>query len=176
MVDRGLRRRVALAGLAQVASPGDVPERLPSGVRVLDRWRSRERGAVLFWVDAEVDLWGLDDGHAVLHLVAGLQIDGEWRANGGGGWGTFSAAQYIARDGVGLHRLGGSRIGVARFTIAVASPEGSWIELRSDQNVSSRLPGVEGFCLIGLTVSDPITYARLLNADGRPLGCQTLLL
>jgi hypothetical protein len=176
MVDRDLMRQVELAGLAGLASAYDVGVDLPSGVRVLDRWRSGEHGGVLFWVDAELDLWGFGDGHAVLHLVAGQLIDGKWRLNGGGGWGTFPAAEYIASDGVGLHRVGGSHDGAARFTIAVASTEVSLIELRSDYGVSVRAPGAEGFCLLRITVSDPVTHARALNANGQLLGSDSLLL
>jgi hypothetical protein len=169
-------RKVELVGLAGLASAYDVSVDLPSGVRVLDQWRSGEHGGMLFWADAELDLWGFGDGHAILHLVAGQQIDGEWRSNGGGGWGTFPAAEYIASDGVGLHRLGRSQNGAARSTIAVTSSEVSSIELRSDYGVSSRSPGAEGFCLLRITDGDPMTYARPLNANGQPLGSESLLL
>jgi hypothetical protein len=62
MIDRGLIRKVELAGLAGLASAADVAADLPSGVRALDRWRNGEHGAMLFWVDAEVDLQGRGDG------------------------------------------------------------------------------------------------------------------
>lgn len=140
---------------------------------MLDIWRCGEHGAVLFWVNRDLDLWGF--GHATLHLVEGQRVDGVWRTNGGGGWGTLSAAEYIADDGPGLHNLGGGGDPM-RFTIAVASPEVSSIELRSDQDVSSRSPGAEGFCLLGISERDPITYARGLDADGQPVGSESLLL
>jgi hypothetical protein len=63
-----------------------------------------------------------------------------------------------------------------RVTTAFASPEVVSIELRSDQRVSKRAPGVDGFCLLGITHSDPITYARPLDANGEPLGSDSLLL
>ena len=50
------------------------------------------------------------------------------------------------------------------------------IELRSDRGVSSRPPGLDGFCLLGITGSDPITYASAPDTDGRPLPGEPLLL
>ena len=173
MVDLDLKREVDLAGVARLESIHDVAQDLPVGVRMLDLWRSGEHGAVLFWVDREVDLWGF--GYANLRLAEGERVDGVWGVSGGGGWGTFAAAEYIAKDGVGLHRHGGSSGGPVRFTVALASPEVSSIELRSDHAASSRSPGVDGFCLIGVAVSDPVTYARPLDADGQPLGGELLL-
>ena len=99
-----------------------------------------------------------------------------WHVSGGGGWGTFAACDYIAETGGGLHRFGGSSGGAARLTLSIASPEVSLIEVRSDHDVSSRSPGVERFCLLGITHSDPITYARPLDADGRPLAGERVLL
>jgi hypothetical protein len=176
MVDRDLMREVELVGLACLGSLADRGADLPSGVRVLDQWRSGEHGGVLFWVSAELDLWGFGDGHTTLHLVEGQRIGGAWRLNGGGGWGTFPAAEYIASDGAGLHRLGASQNGAARSTIALASSEVSLIELRTDHRVWSRSPGAEGFCLLRIPDSDSITYARPLDATGQPFGSESLLL
>lgn len=39
---------------------------------MVDIWRSDEHGALLFWVDGEVDLWGF--GHAKLGGPAGLAL------------------------------------------------------------------------------------------------------
>jgi hypothetical protein len=173
VVDLDLKRDVDLAALARLESTPDVALDLPVGVRMLDIWRSGEHGAVLFWVDREVDLW--EFGHANLHLVEGELLDGVWGVTGGGGWGIFAAADYIAKDGGGLHRHGGGSYGPVRLTVALVSPEVSSIELRSDHGASSRSPGVDGFCLFGITHSDPITYARPLGADGQPLEGELLL-
>lgn len=62
-----------------------------------------------------------------------------------------------------------------RFTVAPASPEVSSIELRSYHAASSRSPGVDGFCLIGVALSDPVTYAQPLDAAGQSLGGELLL-
>lgn len=175
-IDSELRHKVDRAGLALVRSVSGLAEDLPSGVRLLDRWCSGGHGGVLFWVDRELDLWGFGREHAVLHLVRVRQVDGEWRTDGGGGFGIFSGAEYIARDGVGLHRLGGSSGGQVQLTIAVASPEVCSIELRGEQGVSLRSPGADGFCLLGLTDSDPVTYARPLASNGDPLGADLQLL
>lgn len=176
MVDRGLMSKLDRAGLARVRSANAVADELPAGVRMLDRWRSGEDGAVLFWVGPDLDPWGFGQGTATLHLVEARQVDGEWRNDGGGGWGAFTAAEYIAMDGVGLHRLGGSSGGTARLTIAVASREVSSIELRAHQGVTSRPPGADGFCLLGITAGDPVTRARPFARDGEPVGSATLLL
>ena len=95
---------------------------------------------------------------------------------GHGGSGTCTAAEHTAKEGMGLHRLGGSRDHATRLTIAVASPEVSVIELRSEGRISSRSPGADGFCLLAALDSDPITYARPLDAHGEPVGTHSVLL
>ena len=60
MVDVDLKRQVDLAGLARLESVANIAEDLPVGMRMVDIWRSDEHGAVLFWVDGEVDRWGSD--------------------------------------------------------------------------------------------------------------------
>ena len=173
MVDRDLHRQLSLAAVVRLES-GDAEVDLPAGVRVLDCWRSGEHGAVLFWADRELDAWGF--GEAVLHHVDLEWVDGIWRGHGGGGAGTFNAAEILGDLGPGLHRLGGSSADPVRLTQAIASPEVAMIELRSDRGVSSRPPGADGFCLLGITHSDPITYASALDTDGRPLPGEPLLL
>lgn len=110
-----------------------------------------------------------------LHLSC-LQLCSRWRVAGGGGFRARTAAEYIAQEGVGLHRLGGSRGAQTRLTIAVASTEVSAVELRSEGSVLSRSPGFDGFCLLGALDGDPITYVRPVNARGEPVGRQSLLL
>jgi hypothetical protein len=63
-----------------------------------------------------------------------------------------------------------------RLTRAIASPEVASIEMRSDRGISSRSPGVDGFCLLGITHSDPVTYAWAVDTAGRPLPGEPLLL
>jgi hypothetical protein len=174
MVDRDLSRELELAAIARFESDADAGAGLRSGVRMLDCWRDARYGAVLFWVDRELDLRGF--GHAVLHNAHFELANGVWRTRGGGGGGTFTASEILAEKGVGLHRLGGSSCDPMRLTLAIASPEVSSVELRNDHGISSRAPGVDGFCLLGITHSDPITYARPLDADGRPLASEPLLL
>jgi hypothetical protein len=50
------------------------------------------------------------------------------------------------------------------------------IELRSGATVTSRPPGRDGFCLLGITHSDPITYAQALDADDNPFPGEPILL
>jgi hypothetical protein len=173
VIDRHLYQQLRLAAVARVEL-GDAEVDLPSGVRVLDSWCSGDHVAVLFWVDRELDLWGF--GHAVLHHVALQCADGLWHGRGGGGAGTLSIAEILGDLGPGLHRLGGSSRDSVRLTRAIASPEVAMIELRSDRAVSARRPGVDGLCLLGITHSDPITYASALDADGAPMLDEPLLL
>ena len=92
MVDRDLHEQLTLAAVAQLESGGAERE-FPAGVRVLDNWRSDEHAAVLFWADRELDVWG--SGEAVLHHVDLELVDGIWHGPGGGGAGTFSAAEIL---------------------------------------------------------------------------------
>jgi hypothetical protein len=111
-----------------------------------------------------------------LHHVAFDLVDREWRTAGGGGSGSLTAPEILATEGVGLHRLGGSSRDPVRFTLAIASPEVISIELRSDRGVLTRRPGTEGFCLFGVTDSDPITHARAIDKNGQALPGEPLLL
>lgn len=173
MVDRDLHEQLTRAAIARLESGGAESEH-PAGVRVLDKWRSGEYAAVLFWADRELDVWG--SGEAVLHHVDLELVDGIWHGRGGGGAGTFSAGDILGNLGCGLHRGGGSSADPVRLTRAIASTEVAMIELRSGHGVSWRPPGVDGFCLLGITHSDPITYASALDTDGRPLPGAPLLL
>lgn len=78
--------------------------------------------------------------------------------------------------GVGLHRLGGSSHDLVRLTFAIASPEVTTIHLRGAHDLSERWPGVDGFCLFGITHQDPITYAHAVDATGAVLPDEPLLL
>jgi len=152
----------------------DTSVALPAGVRILDNWRSGKYGAVLFWVGQELDPWG--SGEAALHHEGLELVDGEWRSRGGGGGNSSTAGEILARKGIGLHRMGGGSRDPVRLIQAITSPEVVTIELRSDQGVSLRAPGVDGFCMFGITHSDPITYACPLDVQGQPIGSDRLLL
>jgi hypothetical protein len=173
VIDWDLYRQLRLAAVAHLEL-GDAEVDLPSAVRVLDSWCSGDHAAVLFWVDRELDLSGF--GHAVLHHVALQWADGLWHGRGGGGAGTLGVAEILGDVGPGLHRLGGSSSDPVRLTRAIGSPEVAMTELRSDRAVSARRPGVDGLCLLGITHSDPITYAAPLDADGVPMPGEPLLL
>jgi hypothetical protein len=160
-----------LAATAKLQS-GAGSEQLRAGLRLLDTWRDRAYGAVLFWVDREL---GID--HSMLHVVHCELVEDAWRSRGNAGATTRSAAELVAEAGSGLHRLGGSSGGdPVRLTHAIASPEVSTIELRSAAGLSRRRPGTDGFCLLGITHQDPITYAHALDSTGRLLPSEPLLL
>jgi hypothetical protein len=175
MLDRDLHRQLNRAAVARLESGTDVEAELPVGIRILDSWHSGEHAAVLFSADRELDLWGF--GHAVLQQINLRWVERAWHARGGGAAGTFSAAEILADLDPGLHRLGGSSCDPVRLTQAMATPEVATIELRSsDREVSRRTPGVDGFCLLGTTYSDPITYASAVDLAGLPLPGEPLLL
>jgi hypothetical protein len=164
--------QVALHALAIGALPASG---LPAGVRALDLWSNDRYGAVLFWVDRELDLWGF--GHAVLHHVdADRLADGSWQASGRSGSGSYKPAAVLAGKPSGLHRLGGSRRDPIRMTIGIATPDVRTIRLRNKSDARERPPGIEGFFLLGITHQDPITYAYAVTANGHEIADQALLL
>jgi hypothetical protein len=175
MLDRDLHRQLSRAAVARLESGTDVEVELPVGVRILDSWHSGEHAAVLFWADRELDLWGF--GQAVLQQIDLQWVERAWHARGGGAAGTLSAAEILVDLDPGLHRLGGSSCDPVRLTHAMATPEVATIERRStDGAVSRRTPGVDGFCLLGTTHSDAITYVSAVDPDGLSLPSEPLLL
>lgn len=174
MIDHELKRELDLVAMAELARGLETAQATRHGVRLLDSWRDGDHGAVLFWADRELDLWG--HGHAVLHLVHCDLLDDAWRSRGGGGWSTFTAAEILSETGSGLHRLGGAAHDPVRVTLAIASLEVSSIQLRSDHGTAERQPGEDGFCLFGIAHHDPITYARALDTRREALPGEALLL
>ena len=142
---------------------------------MLDTWRDRSYGAVLFWAERELGLW--DHDRPVLHIVHCELVDNARRCCGRAGTTTCTAAEILPEYGPSLHRLGGSSPGdPVGLTHAIASPEVSTIELRSARGLSGRGPGVEGFCVLRITHQDPITYAHARDSTGRSLPSEPLLL
>lgn len=164
--------KVALRALAIGALPASG---LPAGVRALDVWSNDRYGAVLFWVDRELDLWGF--GHAVLyHVDVDRLADGGWWVSGRSGSGSYKPAVVLASKPSGIHRLGSSRRDSVRLTIGIATPDVRTIRLRSKFGARERPPGVQGFFLLGITHQDPITYAYAVTAEGHEIADQALLL
>jgi hypothetical protein len=181
VTDREFMQELDLAA-TDVLESGTGSDQLRAGVRLLNSWRDRSYGAVLFWVDGGLGFWHGD--HLVmqrdlpaLHLVHCELVDGTWRSRGTGSAETESVSEILADRGPGLHRIGGGSAGdPVRITYAIASPEVSTIELRSDQGHGERRPGAGGFCVLGITHEDPITYARGLDRTGAALPGEPLLL
>jgi hypothetical protein len=67
MVDHELRSELDLIAIAKLESGQESSRVARAGVRLLDTWRDGRHGAVLFWVDRELDLSGF--GQAVLRHV-----------------------------------------------------------------------------------------------------------
>ncbi|MGH3261956.1 MAG: hypothetical protein ACRDNS_08180 [Trebonia sp.] len=166
-------RLMLVAGQALESGSGSLAE-LPQGVQAVDSWQNERFGGVLFWIDESLDLNGW--GKAVLHDTM-LRRDGhDWRPMGAGATGTGTAEEVAAEKGPGLHWVSTTSQDPVRLVTAVATPEVFAIELRSARASTSRRPGRDGFCLLGITHSDPITYANALDHDGRPIAGEPLLL
>ncbi len=94
-----------VAAAAQLDS-GAGSEKLLAGVRLLDTWRDRAYGAVLFWVEREL---GLD---SVLHVVHCELADGAWRSRGNAGATTPRAAEIVARRAQDYTAWAGALLGI----------------------------------------------------------------
>jgi hypothetical protein len=161
----GTIKTVARAVLESVPGAGAS---LPEGVRLLDSWSNKRDGAVLFWIEQELDphRWG----QATLHHER-FELDKDcWHPAGGGGHSCETAEVLLGRMGPGLHRLGAGYRDPVRVTMAIASREVVTIELRTERGSTTRRPGADGFCIFGITFSDPITYAHPLYVSGQSLG------
>jgi hypothetical protein len=140
---------------------------LPDGVRAIDSWQNERYGGLLFWIDTS---WNLHGRNAPALRQTLLRHDGlSWRSMAAGGSGTETAAKLAAESEPGLHRLGETTVPPVRLVLAFASPEVHAIELRHARASASRHPGRDGFCLMGITDGDPVTYAHALDHHGRPL-------
>ena len=62
-----------------------------------------------------------------------------------------------------------------RLVLAFASPEVHAIELRHARASASRRPGRDGFCLMGITDGDPVTYPTRLTTTVGSTGDQLRL-
>jgi hypothetical protein len=139
-------------------------------VRTLDLWSNERYGAVLFLVDR--------DHHCALHHVDAERSPGApWTTTGGGGFSSTHRPQRLLRGRPpGLHRLGGGTRDPVRLTIGIVTPEVAAIRLRDDHGTRERLPGRDGFFLLGITFQDPITYAAAVDRSGNELPGEPLLL
>lgn len=164
---------IALQALAgQTLPTGD----LPRGINALDLWSDGHYGAMLFWIDGDLNLWD-SFGHAMLHQVdADRLADGSWVVQGGGGACVEERNELLAGRSTGIYRLGGSSRDLLRVTRGIATPDVSTIRLRNERGVQERTPGAKGFFLLGTTHQDPITYAYAVIADGREITDQAILL
>jgi hypothetical protein len=174
MEDDDLAVRLLHIARRRLQSELDAEAELPDGVRLVDSWENRRYAATLFWIDRTLNFHGWDT--TVLHDVLFRRDGNRWRAAAAGGSSPGSAEQIAATKGPDLRRVGGTSQDPVRLTRAFASPEVYTIELRSAHARTSRRPGLDGFCLLGITHSDPITYARALDHDGHAIAGEPLLL
>jgi hypothetical protein len=171
---RDLDSRLMQVARQALESGPDALATLPQGVRPVDSWQNERYGGVLFWIDMS---WNFDGwGTAVLHDTLLRHDEHDWRSVAAGGSGTGTAEPITAQKGPGLHRLSETSLAPVRLVQAFASPEVYAIELRSARASVSRRPGRDGFCLIGITHGDPVTYAHALDHDGRPIAGEPLRL
>lgn len=174
MATQNLHKILSVAARSALTGDLRATAELPDGVTLLDRWSNKRYGAVLFWVSSDMGLhdWGLPS----LERVDFEWTGDEWHSARGGGISGATAPELVHDRGPGLHRLGGGGRDPLRLTIAIASPDVSTVQLRSQQGIADRAPAVDGFSLLGITHTDPITYAHPLDARGSPVGSEPLLL
>jgi hypothetical protein len=171
---QNLHEILSVAGRSALTGDLRASTGLPDGATLLDRWSNKRYGAVLFWVNGDMGLhdWGLPS----LERVDFDWTAERWHSASGGGISAATAPELVHERGPGLHRLGGGGRDPLRLTIAIASPDVSTIQLRSQQSITDRAPGVDGFSLLGITHTDPITWAHPLDARGSQIGSEPLLL
>ncbi len=147
----------------------------PDEVRILDLWSDQRYGAVLFWVDASLDLYG--NGEAVLDARHARRSGHDaWTPLGAGGMSTQTAERILDGRPPGLHRLGGGSSDPLRITIGIATSDVTVIRLKSAEGSTDRQPGTDGFFIIGITFEDPITYAYGVDHAGQSIPGERLLL
>ncbi|MDQ6807140.1 MAG: hypothetical protein M3065_19765 [Actinomycetota bacterium] len=149
--------------------------RVPDKVRILDLWSNQRYGAVLFWVDASLDLYG--DGEAVLVASHGRRSGHDaWTPLGAGGMSTESAERILDGRPPGLYRLGGGSSDPLRITIGIATSDVAVIRLESGEGSTDRQPGTDGFFIIGITFNDPVTCAYGVGHAGKSVPGERRLL
>lgn len=78
-----LMERIRTVAGAVLQSVPDASAGLPEGVRLLGSWRNKRDGAVLFWIDKELDPHGW--GQATLYRQGFELGTDRWHPAGGGG-------------------------------------------------------------------------------------------
>jgi hypothetical protein len=178
MPDYGRRAEIGRCALACLGagslSDGSLPG-FPVGVRPLDLWSNGQYGSVLFWVDGGVDV-SLFDGPLLVHHYAKRVGSGAWSSTGGGGMGIETPGELTGSLSPGLNRLGGGSQDPMRVTIGMASSDVAAIRLRAHNEAHERPLGADRFFLLGITFTDPITYAHAVNPEGEEVGGEPLLL
>lgn len=167
---------IALDSVAESRLP---PEAVLSGVRALDLWSNGVFGSVLFWVDAEAAQNA--GGQPELGDITLTRADGPWRAIGSATTTEKPWSDFLAGVSSGLARCGGSNSGSRDrrdmttwhkvcLTWATAGSGVAVVRLRDQEgNVRDRLPGRDGFVLLGVTPEDPLTSACGIGHDGEEL-------
>jgi hypothetical protein len=163
--------RLAAESLSQGSLP---PDDALDGVRAVDVWERGPHAAMLFTVDEEADLSGTR--HPVLYDVYLEQEQDRWRGFAGGMLATDGLAEELAGYSPGLHEISRTSKGQVRLIWAFATPEVAFLRLTADGQRRDRGPGRDGFVLLGATPDDRVTYARAVDAAGRQLPSEPILL
>ena len=167
--------------IAQLSADSLTEGSLPAdgaidGVRALDVWELGSTAAMLFIVDAEVDLVGTGDP-ALFDVYLEKEPNG-WRGYIGASL-TFDSdglSDELVTLGPGLHEVCRSSKGPVRHIWAHASPEVEFVRLIAGNQQRNRKPGQDGYVLFGTIHGEPITYAHAVDAAGGDLPSEPILL
>lgn len=179
-VDHELMEALNKVALESVAAARLPAEAVLPGVRALDLWCEGPNGAMLFWVEAEADLYGR--GEPVLHNVIVTRVDGGWLLTGAGSSTMEPWGRLLARFPPGLHRVGGSSASQRPrapvfVTRAIATPEVALVRLRNAAGeVRERPPGQHGFVLLGVPSEEPLTSVYAVTQAGEEFPEEPLTL
>ena len=127
------------------------------------------------WVDVGFDV-SLFGGTLLVHHNAKRVGSGAWSATGGGGTGIETPRNLRGSLSPGLNRLGGDSQDPMRLTIGMASSDVAAIRLNAHNEAHERPLGADRFFLLGITFTDPITYAHAVDREGKEVGGEPLLL
>lgn len=119
---------------------------VPEHVEAQDLWLAQDRGAVLFWLGAEVEVWGFR--RPVLSLMLGeRERGGAWRLTGAD---TQAAPtdNAVANLREGVYSVGSFAQRGFELTIAIASPSITSIALTAADRTEQRWPGSRGFFVL----------------------------
>jgi hypothetical protein len=155
--------RAVMRAARDALASGELPTSgLPPGVKALAMWREERVGSVLFFAQADANLYSFD--YPSLNHVGGKRSwTGRWVPLPGGGIGIHTD---LDAEGPPLRNLGGGDDGHIRVTIGRAAPGVAAIRLVNDERTWTSPLGVDRFFILGTTPDKPPTDAVAIDPAG----------